>query len=120
MRFFNVILVALMSIFIDSVIGAGCFSDKASGKCLSKARLGTAITTYCKNNWRQTTTNWRPWKDSNGGMGQIGHIGVFKSEAACRQLANSIVDKCYTGPKGGAAERGGAAINIVWCPFNSK
>ncbi|EGD94573.1 hypothetical protein TESG_08335 [Trichophyton tonsurans CBS 112818] len=120
MRFINLILVALMSIFVDSVLGAGCFSEKASGSCLTKARLGTAINTYCKNNWRQTTTNWRPWKGANDAMGQIGHLGVFKSEAACRRLGNYVVDSCYGGPKGGAAEKAGAAINIIWCPFSSQ
>ncbi|EFE32473.1 uncharacterized protein ARB_00658 [Trichophyton benhamiae CBS 112371] len=120
MRVINLILVALMSIFVDSVLGAACFSEKASGSCLTKARLGTAINTYCKNNWRQTTTNWRPWKGANGAMGQIGHLGVFKSEAACRRLGNHVVDKCYGGPKGGAAEKAGAAINIIWCPFSSQ
>ncbi|EEQ31267.1 hypothetical protein McanMca71_006838 [Microsporum canis] len=123
MRFTTFILAALMSIFVDAVMGAGCFSDKASGSCLTKARLDTAIGTYCKNNWRQTTTNWRPWKGANGAEGHIGHIGVFKTEAACVTLAKSIVSKCYSGSnggqKGGAAERGAAAINIVWCPWNS-
>ncbi|KAK2745677.1 hypothetical protein FQN57_003573 [Myotisia sp. PD_48] len=118
MRFFQIAMLALASLFFDIALGAGCYSDRAVGNCLSKARLNTVVKTYCGNNWKSNAQTWRRWFGENDrSQGSIGHVGAFRNSQDCIEAGNSIVAKCHGRSKGGAAEIGGGSLNIVFCPF---
>ncbi|KAK1253044.1 hypothetical protein MKX08_004231 [Trichoderma sp. CBMAI-0020] len=87
--------------------------------CVSKSEISQHGEDFCATHWEDISGTWSNFADSSGHTANIGMIGSFSSNAACKSAFADIVDSCYNGWDGGGWVAYGTLLHINFCKWGS-